>query len=70
LQSEKAIAEDTDIDHIYEKVDKLSTVIEEARSIEKGTSIAKKGIEAIETSYKKLRDEALTIISDIQVKKT
>lgn len=70
LQFEKAIAEDTDIDYIYERVDKLSTVIEEARGIEKGTSIAKKGIEAIETSYKKLRDDALSIISDIQVKKT
>ena len=69
LQLEKEIAEDTDIDHIYEKVDKLSTVIEEARGIEKGTSIAKKGIEAIEASYKKLREEALGIISDIQVKR-
>jgi len=70
LQLERSIVEDTDIDFLYDRVDKLSTVIEEARGIEKGTSIAKKGIEAIESAYKKLREEALNIIADIQVKKT
>lgn len=70
LQQSKLEFEDFDIKTIYEKVEKLSTVIEEARSIEKGTALAKKGIETIESSYKKLRTDALEIISTLQSKKS
>ena len=69
LQQSQIGSEDFDIKVIYEKVEKLSNVIEEARGIEKGTSLAKKGIETIEASYKKLRADALEIISDLQNKK-
>lgn len=70
LQQSKIGSVDFDIKEIYEKVEKLSNVIEEARGIEKGTSLAKKGIETIEASYKKLRADALEIISDVQRMKT
>jgi len=66
LQQSKIGSENFDIKSIFENVEKLSNVIEEARAIEKGTALAKKGIETVETSYKKLRADALEIISDIQ----
>ena len=69
LQQTKHGSEEFDIQQFYESVEKLSNVIEEARGIEKGTSLARKGIETIEVSYKKLRADALEIISDLQSKK-
>lgn len=68
LQESKLGSENFDIKSILEKVDKLSNVLDEARDIEKGTALAKKGIDVIEASYKKLRTDALDLISDIQVR--
>lgn len=69
LQQTKHGSEEIDMRQFFESVEKLSNVIEEARGIEKGTSLARKGIETIEASYKKLRADALEIISDLQSKK-
>lgn len=69
IQQSRTNSDGVDMNSIFEKVDRLASVIEEARGIEKGTSLARKGLEAIETSYKKLRTEALEVIADFQGQK-
>jgi hypothetical protein len=44
----------------------LNAIIEEARDIEKGTSLIRKGVETIDTAYKKLRSDALQTLECIR----
>ena len=46
-------------------IEKLAAVIDQARAIEKGVAIARKGIDQIETSYTDLRKDALGIVNEI-----
>jgi hypothetical protein len=46
-------------------IEKLASIIDQARAIERGISLARKGIDQIETSYGELRKDALGIINEI-----
>ena len=46
-------------------IEKLAAVIDQARAIEKGVSVARKGIDQIEGSYMDLRKNALNIVNEI-----
>lgn len=46
--------------------ERLASIIDQARTIEKGVSIARKGIDQIESSYSELRKDALAIVNEIQ----
>jgi hypothetical protein len=48
------------------RVNDLNAIIEEARDIEKGTSLIRKGVETIDTAYKKLRSDALQTLECIR----
>lgn len=54
-----------DVDYVAEQLERLTGVVEEGRSINRGINAARKGIDTIEASYDTLRTKALTIIKEV-----
>jgi hypothetical protein len=54
-----------DSDYIAEQLERLTTVVEEGRSINRGINAARKGIDTIEAGYDTLRSKALAIVKEV-----
>jgi hypothetical protein len=57
--------ETIDPDHIAEQLERLTSVVDEGRSINRGINAARKGIDTIEAGYDTLRSKALAIIAEV-----
>lgn len=57
-----------DGDGIAKDLERLTTVIEDARSIKRGLNAAYKGLDAADSGYEQLRQQAFAVVSDIQKK--
>jgi hypothetical protein len=65
LATPKTIPSEVDAQCVREQVDHLVELLEEAKSIARGASAARRGLDQIEGGYKKLRTDALSILSNI-----
>jgi hypothetical protein len=65
LAGSKSAKDAPDEIEVKAAIEKLAAVIDQARAIEKGVSIARKGIDQIEGSYSDLRKNALSIVNEI-----
>jgi hypothetical protein len=54
-----------DAESIAEDLQRLTEIIDEARSIKRGANAARKGIDQVDTGYEKLRAEALATVGQI-----
>ncbi len=61
IEGEEAI----DTDYIADQLERLTSVVEEGRSINRGINAARKGIDTIEAGYDTLRSKALAIIKEV-----
>ena len=59
---------DVDSDGMSEDLERLATVIDDARTIKRGLKAAYKGLDQADGSYEKLRNEALALVSELQTK--
>ena len=65
LAGNKSAKDSPDDVQVKAAIEKLAAVIDQARAIEKGVSVARKGIDQIEGSYMDLRKNALNIVNEI-----
>ena len=65
LAGNKSAKDSQDDVQVKAAIEKLAAVIDQARAIEKGVSVARKGIDQIEGSYMDLRKNALNIVNEI-----
>ena len=65
LSASKSAKDAPDDVQVRAAIEKLAAVIDQARAIEKGVSLARKGIDQIESSYSDLRKDALSIVNEI-----
>ncbi len=65
LSASKSAKDAPDDVQVKAAIEKLAAIIDQARAIEKGVSLARKGIDQIEGSYTDLRKDALSIVNEI-----
>jgi len=66
LSSNRSSKDAPSATHLQSANERLASIIDQARAIERGVSIARKGIDQIENSYTELRKDALAIVNEIQ----